>query len=341
MSLATESLRSRFRGLRVIVGSEPSVEFLAALERLVPDDEVALMVHRTLAQPTSVPKLNVLVLHRGEPVLATTLRSRQDHWEIATTAVAPTLRIPHKKGMLEWALSSIGLLIHIVDYQGDVHADFARQRVTSFTSYIAEFTDFDLEEYWRATKILADLRRAERKAVDLEFVHGEQATVDWSIDTWASRWADHPNDEAGAAEDMKAVWPNLLGRGRIMVTGIASADGTTAASTTYFVEGDTLNALITARDMTLGSAAGSIGTLVIAESFEAARKAGVRRADIGGYHDHYKRRLAPAGRTAYNVEIAPRIFSARTSARARALAGKAKHGLRKAIDSIKRRSAGE
>src|SRR5699024_6682939 len=116
LSLLAEALRARLRGLHVLISESPTAEFREAVERLVPaGDELERVVHLTLAEPTSASKRNVLVLHRGEPVLATTLRARQGRWEIATAGVAPAARIPHRTGFLESALSALRLPILIQD----------------------------------------------------------------------------------------------------------------------------------------------------------------------------------------------------------------------------------
>ncbi len=329
-----EALRARMRGLRVVIEEAPSAEFLAALESLLPpDDEVARFVHAALAEPTGIPKRNVVVLHRGEPVLATTLRARQDHWELATTTVAPTLPIPCRDGFLEPALSSLGLRILIVDHVGDAKKDFTRQELRPFDSYVAQLDGFDFDAYWRSTRLREDIRRAQRKAPDLEVVQDDLAAVTWSIDTWEGRWTDHPNDEAGAADDLRAVWPEMLRRGRLMSTGLVTPEGAPVAFNVNMVDGDTLVGLITARDVTV-QGAGSIGTLAAIECFDAARRAGLAKVDIGGYHDHYKRRLTPVGRTAYAVEIAPRIFAFDTVARVEGAARAVKRRARRMAASL-------
>ncbi|MFB8146055.1 GNAT family N-acetyltransferase [Microbacterium sp. NPDC056003] len=325
--------------MQVVVEKRPSGEFSRALEHLVPaDDDLARFVHMTLAQPTDVPKRNVVVLHRGEPVIATTLRLRQDRWELASTTAAPTFAIPHREGMLEPALSALGLPILIIDHVGDAKDDFPRQKLHPFDSYVAPLQGFDFDAYWRSTRLREDIRRAERKASDLQVVQDDAEVVKWSIDTWEGRWTDHPNEEAGAAADLRAVWPELLRRGRLMSTALVTADGAPVASNVNLVDGDTLVGLITARDMSV-QGVGSIGTLVAVECFDAARRAGLAKVDIGGFHDHYKRRLAPAGRTAYNVEIEPRLVAADTVAQAeRAARALKRRGRRLAASVLGRRA---
>ncbi|TQM24290.1 acetyltransferase (GNAT) family protein [Microbacterium kyungheense] len=315
ISLLAERARARAHGLQVVIDESPTAEFERALEHLVPaEDDVARFVHRTLAQPTGTPKRNVVVRRRGEPVLATTLRARQDHWEIATATVAPSLPIPCRAGLLESALAAIGLDILIIDHVGDAKTDFRRQKLIPFDCYVAPLHDFDFDAYWRSTRLREDIRRAQRKTADHRIVNDDLAMVEWTIDTWEGRWTDHPNDEAGAADDLRAIWPELLRRGRLMSAALVTPDGTPVASNVNMVDGDTLVGLITARNTEIPASGGSIGTLAAIACFDAARDAGLAKVDIGGYHDQYKRRLAPAGRVAFAVEIAPRVFSASTTA---------------------------
>lgn len=110
-------------------------------------------------------------------------------------------------------------------------------------------------------------------------------------------------------------------------------EGAPVASTVNMVDGDTLVGLITARYVTVHGA-GSVGTLAAIECFDAARRAGLTKVDIGGYHDHYKRRLTPVGRTAYAVEIAPRILAADTVARAERAARAVKRRVQRMAASL-------
>ncbi|GAA2982244.1 hypothetical protein JOD63_002530 [Microbacterium terrae] len=340
VSILSESVRSRLRGLQVVVDETPSAEFRQAIDHLVPaEQDVARFVHHALAEQTSIPKRNVVVLRHGEPVLATTLRARQEHWEIATATVAPSLPIPCREGMLESALSAIGLHILIIDHVGDAKADFPRQKLIPFDSYVAPLDGFDFDAYWRSTRLREDIRRAQRKTADLRVVHDELATVDWSIDTWEGRWTDHPNDEAGAADDLRTIWPELLRRGKLKATALVDPDGTPAASNVNLVDGDTLIGLITARNVAIPASGGSIGTLAAIACFDEARAAGLAKVDIGGYHDHYKRRLAPVGRTAYSVEIEPRLVGADTSERIVHLARGVKRRIRGVATSMRGRPA--
>ena len=329
LNLAAETIRTHLWGMSVVIEDTPTDEFQEALDYLVPEDEpIARFVHRTLAQPTSAPKRNVVVHRRGEPVLATTLRARHDRWEIATSTVAPTLRIPHRAGCLEPALAAVGLRILIQEYFGDAMGDFGRQKLTPFDSYVARLDGFDYEDYWRSTGALYNIRRARKKTGDIAIARDDPSTITWAIDTWEARWRDSSSGEAGAADDLRAVWPTLLKRGRLMTTGLISPQGNHVAATVDLIEGDTLVGLITARDTEYPIAGASVGTLAILASWDGARAAGLATVDIGSY-DSYKRRLTPPGRVFYQVEIAPRLVAPRRVARARHIAGRAKRGLRR------------
>ncbi len=322
----------------MVITETPSVEFESALDWLLPDDdEVAHFVHKTLAEPTRCPKRNVIVFHRGEPVLATTLRARQDRWEIATTAVAPTLRIPHRNGFLEPALSALGLRILIQDYFGDAQADFKRQHLKPFDSYVAQLNGFDFDAYWRSTGALPNIRRARKRTIEISVVHDDPATMNWCIDTWETRWAGNPSDEAGAADDQRSVWPHLLKRGTLTTTALVSPGGTPVAANVCLIDGDTMIGLTSARDLSSPAVGSSVGTLALIECWDHARAAGLAKVDAGSYDD-YKRRLMVPGRTAYEVEIAPRIIASRTVTRARHTAGKVKRRLQRLASSPVRTS---
>jgi len=340
MSHLNEGLRARLHGLKILLTEAPTSEFLDAIDELVPsDDEVARWVHTTLASPTGAPKLNVLVLHHGSPVLATTLRARQERWEIATASIAPTLRIPHRDGFLEAALSATRLPILIQDYFGPAEADFRRQSVKRFDSYVLPLNGFDSDAYWRSTKIAADIRQAVRRTAGTAVVHDDRATLDWTIDTWEQRWADDPSDETRASADMRAVWPRLLEMGTVRTTALVAPDGTFVASNVTVADRGTLVGLISARDISLGPSAGSIGTLALVECIKSARASGLSDFDLGGYHA-YKRRITPERRVAYEVAVAPRIIAPEHLARARRTAGKAKRKLQGMTAILMRRPSG-
>jgi CelD/BcsL family acetyltransferase involved in cellulose biosynthesis len=65
-----------------------------------------------------------------------------------------------------------------------------------------------------------------------------------------------------------------------------------------------LTGLLTARDKAW--ARGSLGTLVLVESMEAARKEGFERLEMGGYFA-YKQRLAPPGGFHHAVRVRPML----------------------------------
>lgn len=323
----SETVRAGLRGLRVSINDAPTPEFHRALEHLVPaHDEIGRWVHAELAKTNLARKRNVIVHHRGVPVLATTLRGRQDRWEVATSSIAPALRIPHRDGFLEPALSAVGLPILIQDYFGDAPMEFGRQPVKEFDSYVVPLQGFDLDAHWRKTRIAADIRQARRRSVGTKVVHDDPGTLQWTIDTWEGRWADDPSDETGAGADMRAIWPRLLDDGVLRITALVADDDTPIASNVTIVVGSTLLGLINARNTTFGSSVGSIGTLALVECIDRARASGLSDFDLGGYHD-YKRRFTPESRTAYEVDIAPRLIAPETLTRMRRRAGRAKRAI--------------
>ncbi|HXZ69903.1 MAG TPA: hypothetical protein VEH31_03395, partial [Streptosporangiaceae bacterium] len=141
------SARARRLRYRTIEEPQPFPDFLAALDELTGDDDVSRKIHQQLAHPTRIQKRNILVLHEGEPVLATTLRRRAHRWEPATATCAPFLRLPHHEGHLEEALSASLHEVVIPEYLGDP-ADFRRHEVTPFEVYAMPLQAADFRAYW-------------------------------------------------------------------------------------------------------------------------------------------------------------------------------------------------
>jgi hypothetical protein len=285
---------------RAVEKARPFRDFLDAMDELTAgEDEARRMVHRRLAEPTGVPKRNVLVLHGGAPVLATTLRLRQHFWEPATTTCAPYLRLPHREGHLEAALAASGHDIRISEYFGDPQ-DFRHQDVILREVFTMPLQEGDFRSYW-SYKTRRDVAKTTNKTADLTVALDDPDALDWLVSRWADNWADSPSDETGVAHDLRAVWPELLARG-LLRTVTLLADGRLVAGKAMGVCGETLLSLVTARDKSWPR--GSLGTRVLVAAMEAARAAGFQRLELGGYHE-YKHRFAPPGGFHPRIRITP------------------------------------
>jgi hypothetical protein len=298
---------------RVVEKARPFPDFLGAVDELTTgQDEVSRMVHRRLAEPTGVPKRNVLVLRGGEPVLATTLRSRQHFWEPATTTCAPYLRLPHREGHLEAALTAAGHEIHILEYWGDPE-DFRQHKVSLLEVFAMPLQEGDFRSYWSDNTWRAVVK-TRNKTAGVTVALDDPHTLEWLVSCWEGNWADDPSDETGVADDLRAVWPEMLARG-LLRTVTLLADGRPVAAYASAVRGRDLIGLVTARDRSWPS--GSLGTRVLVETMEAGRAAGFQRLEIGGYHE-YKHRFAPSAGFHPQVRVMPGA-PGRLEARARRL----------------------
>jgi hypothetical protein len=298
---------------RVVEKARPFQDFLDALDELTAgDDEVSRLVHRRLAEPTGVPKRNVLVLHGGEPVLATTLRSRQHFWEPATTTCAPYLRLPHRDGHLEAALAAAEHEIHILEYFGDPQ-DFRHQRVTLLEVFAMPLQEGDFRSYWSDNTRRA-VAKTRTKTAGVTVALDDPHALEWLVSRWEGNWADNPSDETGVADDLRAAWPDMLACG-LLRTVTLLADGRPVAAYASGVRGRDLIGLVTARDRSWTS--GSLGTRVLVETMQAAQEAGFQRLEIGGYHE-YKHRFAPSGGFHPQIRVIPGA-PGRIEARARRL----------------------
>lgn len=307
LELASAGVKARRRRLHVVVERLPSSTFKDALGVLCHDlDRSSRDVLEVLAEPTSVPKRNVLVMQGDEPVLATTLRARGCAWEVATATCAPTLPIPHRPGMLRTTLSVLGADILVPEYFGDTH-DFPSDEVQPFDVFVANLTDGGLEDYWRSTGLLADARRTARKTESLHTTVDEADALTWMIDNWEKNWKDDPTDETGAADDLRAIWPELVRCGAVRVVALADDDGQHVAAASFCVHGDVALALVTIRDHSWPLKGGSLGTRIAVETIALAREAGLARFDLGGYHE-YKRRIAPPDGVRVTLRVAPAVI---------------------------------
>ncbi|GMA24877.1 hypothetical protein GCM10025864_26360 [Luteimicrobium album] len=306
LELTSASVKARTRRLRVVVETLPSATFKDALGELCPDlEQTSRDVLGVLAEPTSVPKRNVLVMHGDEPVLATTLRARHGAWEVATATCVPTLPIPHRPGMLRTTLSVLGADVLVPEYFGDTH-DFPSDEVEPFDVFVADLTDGSLEGYWRSTGLLADARRTARKTESLHITVDKAEALTWMIDTWETNWKDDPADETGAADDLRTVWPELVRGGAVRVIALADDDGRHVAAASFGVHDGSAIALVTIRDHAWPLKGGSLGTRIAVETITFAREAGLARFDLGGYHD-YKRRIAPPDGVRVTLRVGPAV----------------------------------
>lgn len=295
------SARARRLRYRTIEEARPFPDFLAALDELTGGDDVSRMIHRQLAQPTRVQKRNILVLQAGEPVLATTLRRRAHFWEPATTTCAPFLRLPHREGHLEEALSASLHEVVIPEHIGDP-ADFRRHEVTPFEVYAMPLQAADFRAYW-SENTWRNIVKTRNKTGDLTVAMDDPDALEWLVARWETNWVDHESDEIGAADDLRAVWPELLARGHLKTITLV-AGGSPVAAYAMAVRGKTVKGLVTARDKSWTR--GSLGIRVLIETMEAARAAGFERLDMGGYST-YKHRFAPSGGIHHTVHLRPML----------------------------------
>ncbi len=291
------SVRSAYR---VVQRPRPFRAFLDALDELTRgDDDFDRFVHRQLAEPTRVPKRNVLVLHAGEPVLATTLRLRAHFWEPATTTCMPYLRLPHRPGQLEAALSAAQHEVLIPEYFGDI-AEFRRSEITHVEVYTMPLQEKEFRSYW-SENTWRSVVKARNRTRDLRVALDDPDALEWVVARWVMNWEHSASDEIGVADDLRAIWPEMLARRRLRTLTLYNGD-VPVASSTMGVHGSTVIGLVTARDKTWTR--GALGIRVFAESLEAMRGAGFERLESGGYHE-YKRRFAPPGGTHPLVHIRP------------------------------------
>jgi len=289
----------RRSGYRVIEKKRPFPDFLAAVDELAAaQDEVSRMIHRQLAEPTGVAKRNILVLHAAEPVLATTLRLRAHFWEPATMTCAPFLELPHRRGHLEEALTAAGHEVMIPAYFGDSTAfrHSGRRPLDIYAMPLqAEFRSYWSENTWRSVV------KTRNKTADLAVAVDDPAALSFLVDQWLQMWGEDPSDETGVADDLRAIWPELLARGRLRTVTLV-ADGRPVAGYAMGTQANTAIGLITARDRSWTR--GSLGIRVLVEAMQAARAAGFESLELGGYFE-YKQRFAPVSETRYTIHLRP------------------------------------
>lgn len=296
---------------RAVERSRPFPDFLDALDELTAgSDEGGRMIHRRLAEPTRIPKRNILVLCGDEPVLATTLRLRAHFWEPATTTCAPYLRLPHREGHLGPAFAAVRHEVLIPEYFGDP-ADLRQHDVTPCELYAMPLQVPDFRAHW-SENTWRSIVKTRNKTGDLTVAVDHADALPWLVSRWEATWGDDPSDETGVADDLRAVWPEMLAGGRLRTVTLLADDAPVAAYA-MGVWGSTVVGLVTARDKTWSR--GSLGVRVLVEAMRVAREAGFERLEIGGYHE-YKQRFAPPGGTHPLVHIRPGL-AGRLEARAR------------------------
>ncbi|WP_243062389.1 GNAT family N-acetyltransferase [Humibacter sp. RRB41] len=291
-------------GYRTVVEDRPFAAFRDGLDELTSGhDETDRLVYRLLAEPTSVAKRNVLVLRGGTPVLAATFRARAGGFEIATTNCAARLEPPHRLGHLDAALAATRLSIVISETE-IVPAAFPSAQVSAHQWYGADLQDFDFERHWRSSGVLKELRQTIKRRPELGVQNGDLTSLEWTVAQWRSRWASHEADETGVTDDLLVIWPELLARGRIIVTALVDSDGEPIAGQVSNVDDGFVTAAITARD--LGVHGVSLGTRVLIENISSSKREGHTFFDLGGYFDQYKRRFLPAVGERWTVQYTPR-----------------------------------
>lgn len=285
-----------------------------ALARLGPPPGLSTAEVAELARPTDRPKLHVVVSRRGEPVLVSTLRRRQQHWEPVAATVVIGGNV--SSGAHDHGLDMIGHDIVVPEtfesparYPGSTAIPFAVHGMA---------LDGRHEHYWRSSKAWKDVRATRGRTAEVEAVVGDVGALTWAIDNWRSNWSEHQSDETGAAADMERVWPGRLAAGRLFVVGLRHRGDYVAANVNEVASG-VVYGLITARDVSWSR--GSLGTRLIDETFRLATESGLERIDLGGYSD-YKRRFAPVCDVRHTIRYDRPRPLARLAARSRTIVGR-------------------
>jgi CelD/BcsL family acetyltransferase involved in cellulose biosynthesis len=189
----------------------------------------------------------------------------------------------------------------IPGYFGDP-ADFRRCEVTPIEVYAMPLQAADFRAYW-SKNTWRNIVKTRNKTGDLTVAMDDPDALEWLVARWEANWVGHESDEIGAADDLRAVWPELLARGHLKTITLV-AGSTPVAAYAMAVRGKTVMGLVTARDKSWTR--GSLGIRVLIETMEAARAAGFERLEMGGYFT-YKHRFAPSGGIHHMVHIRPML----------------------------------
>ncbi len=292
------SLSATARGFDVTVSPAWTPDHDHALTSIGPPAGMSTDEVVELGKATDRDKLHVVAAHRDIPVLVTTLRRRQEHWEPASAAVVVGCpSAVHGHG--HEALAYVGRDV-VIPEVFELPSSYPRASATPFAVF-GMALDGRHEAYWRSSKAWKDVRSTRSRTDQLEVVVNDPDALTWAIGRWRANWEQHPNDETGAVGDMEALWPKRLASGRLFVVGLRHHDRFVAANVNEVVAG-VLYGLITARDPSWRN--GSIGTRLIDETFIQATAAGIDRIDLGGFGS-YKQRFAPVCDVRHTVMYRP------------------------------------
>lgn len=251
------------------------------------------------------PRKIGLVTDHDVPVALAVLRHRGHHWEPATQFMLPGEVFPVREDYLLRAMISLDVDLDIAWWRMSAPPPthpWIRSCVATPTHRLSLIGD--IEQFWRRSNRMKDIRNARNRCRGLNFSIDDPFASKWIICHWAEKWSS--SCEALAEEvDDRVITANCLAAHGLHHALLLSDGGKPVAGATMTVQGDTFVAGVIYRDP--GYDRFSVGTRLIDLSFQWATEAGFQMYDIGGGHE-YKHGWAPCDGERWQLRICPPLL---------------------------------
>lgn len=251
------------------------------------------------------PKKTVLITDHDMPVALAVLRHRGHHWEPATQYVLPGVVMPARTGCLLSALTRLDVDLEVAWWRMSAPPPahpWIRQCAPTSTHRL-RLTD-DIEQFWRNSGKMKDIRLARNRCQSLNFTVDAPGAAEWIIRKWAEKWS-HGGTALMEEVDDRVVAANFLAAHGLHHALLLCDGDKPVAGATLTIHGKNVVAGVIYRDPEYDRL--NVNTRLIDWSFQWALEAGYATYDIGGGHE-YKHQWAPCEGERWQLRICPPLL---------------------------------
>jgi hypothetical protein len=247
----------------------------------------------------------LLVLEKDSPLAIVALRQRHDDWVPVTHYHLPGALFPVQPGRIGEAAAVLGVDLFLAWWrQPAAPPEIANARVIRSMPTFKMTCGSDIEAFWRERGHFNDVKRMRKRCEQFQIVLDFPDGMEWVTRKWEEKWRFSDAAPAPDLED-RLLSARYLEKKQLHHTVIVLEGDRPIAGNTYIVHGDELTWMYTYRAP--GYDHFGLGHRLLDFSFDWATRAGYRKIDLGGGHDHFKSKWGPRDGTKWEIRICPEL----------------------------------
>jgi hypothetical protein len=298
--------RRRRGGYRVVPYADWCGDLDAALATLPEKETCPHELFRLLASNRGpAAKRILLVLEQDRPLAIVALRQRHHDWVPVTHYCLPGALFPSQPGRMGDAASALGVDLFLAWWRQPTDpSEIANVRFIKSIPTFKIPCGTEIEDFWRERGNLNDVKRMRKRCEQFRVVLDYPDGMEWVTRKWEEKWRD-PGAPPAADLDDRLVSARYLEKRQAHHTVIVLEGGRPIAGNTYIVHGDELVWMYTYREV--GYDRFGLGYRLLDFSVEWATRAGHRKIDLGGGHEHFKSKWGPKDGAKWELRICPEL----------------------------------